>query len=507
MTTAVTTQTTAARERLGKPQGGSELGALGLTAVLISYALQVLNFFVVTVALGSLETDLRASASVLELVVAGFGVAYASTVVLGGRLGDNLGRRRVLRVGLVWFGAASVWCALAPSAGLLVAGRVAQGLGAALVAPQVLSTIQARTEGANRARAMAWFGAMAGIATCVAFIAGGALISADPGGLGWRAAFWLDVPLVLAALIAQRWVPESRAERPQRADVVGTALLALAVVLVILPLTEGRAAGWPWWTWLMLAACVPVLGSFVAWESGMERRGRDALVPPSLVRTRVMVAGLAVTAIFFTVFGGFMFVFALVAEVAAGMGPLGIGWTLTPFALTFLGASLLGSRAVQRDPVGLMQRGAVTAAVGLAALGVALLATWPDFTSWQLALPLLVLGAGQGMLVVPLLGTILGGVPAHHAGMGGGVLITTMQMALGLGSALVGTVFLQLGGATGSVGPVEVVLGASVVLVLVTAVVAGRLRPREGTVQRSAGVPAEVSAPSSTEERAGTMAG
>jgi MFS family permease len=417
---------------------------------------------------------------VLELVVAGFGVAYASTVVLGGRLGDNLGRRRVLRIGLVWFGVASVWCALAPSAGLLVAGRIAQGLGASLVAPQVLSTIQARTEGASRARAMAWFGAMAGIATCVAFIAGGALVTADPGGLGWRAAFWLDVPLVLTALVAQRWVPESRAERPQRVDAIGTALLAVAVVLVILPLTEGRAAGWPWWTWLMLATCVPVLGGFAAWEWQMERRGRDALVPPSLVRTRAMVTGLAVTAIFFTVFGGFMFVFALAAEVAAGMDPLGIGWTLTPFAVSFLAASLLGSRAAQREPVRLMQRGALIAAVALAALALVLLATWPGFTSWQLALPLLVLGAGQGMLVVPLFGTVLGGVPAHHAGMGGGVLITTMQMALGLGSALVGTVFLELGGATGSAAPVEVVLAASVVLVLVTAVVAGRLRPRAG---------------------------
>jgi MFS family permease len=479
MSTAVSTRTSTGGRPPGERQGPPELGGLGLAAVLISYALQILNFFVVAVALGSLESELHASPSVLELVVAGFGVAYASTVVLGGRLGDNVGRRRVMRVGLVWFGTASVWCALAPSAGLLVAGRIAQGLGASLVAPQVLSTIQARTEGASRARAMAWFGAMAGIATCVAFIVGGALVTADPGGLGWRAAFWLDVPLVLAALLAQRWVPESRAERPQRVDAVGTALLSVAVVLVILPLTEGRAVGWPWWTWAMMAACVPVLGAFARWESRMERRGRDALVPPSLLRTRSMVTGLTMTAIFFTVFGGFMFVFALVAEVAAGMDPLGIGWTLTPFAVAFLGASLVGSRAAQRDPVGLMQRGAVIAAVALAALGLVLLLTWPGFTSWQLALPMLALGIGQGMLVVPLFGTVLGGVPAHHAGMGGGVLITTMQMALGLGSALVGTVFLELGGATGNAVPVEVVLAASVVLVLVTALVAGRLRTAE----------------------------
>jgi MFS family permease len=459
MSASVIARTTSGRERQGEGSSPPELGGLGLVAVLISYALQVLNFFVVTVALGSLESELRASPSVLELVVAGFGVSYASTVVLGGRMGDNFGRRRVMRVGLVWFAAASVWCALAPSAGLLVAGRLAQGLGASLVAPQVLSTIQARTAGASRARAMAWFGAMAGIATCVAFIVGGALVTADPGGLGWRAAFWLDVPLVVAAFVAQRWVPESRAAQPHRVDLVGTALLSTAVVLVILPLTEGRAAGWPWWTWAMLAACVPVVGAFARWERRMERSGRDALVPPSLLRTRAMVTGLTMCAIFFAVFGGFMFVFALMAEVAAGMDALGIGWTLTPFAASFLVASLVGSRAAQRDPVRLMQQGAVIAALSMAALGVVLLMTWPGFTSWQLALPLLGLGAGQGMLVVPLYGTVLGGVPAHHAGMGGGVLITTTQMALGLGSALVGTVYLQLGGATGGARPVEVVLG------------------------------------------------
>jgi MFS family permease len=475
MSTSVITPTSG----LGRAEGGpTELGGLGLAAVLISYGLQVFNFFVVTVALGSLEKELHASASVLELVVAAFGVAYASTVVLGGRLGDNLGRRRVLRIGLFWFGAASVWCAVAPSAGLLVTARVAQGLGAALVAPQVLSTIQARTAGAGRARAMAWFGAMAGIATCVAFIVGGVLVTADPAGLGWRAAFWLDVPLVTAALLALRWVPESRAEHPHRVDALGTVLLSVAVVLVVLPLTEGRAAGWPWWTWTMLAVCVPVLAAFGGWESSMERSGRDALVPPSLVRTRSMTNGLTMGAIFFAVFGGFMFVFSLTAEVAAGMDPLGIGWTLTPFALTFLAASLVGSRAAQRDPVRLMQRGAVVAATGLASLALVLHESWPHFSSWQLAVPLLVLGAGQGMLVVPLYGTILGGVPAHHAGMGGGVLITTTQMALGVGSALVGTVFLELGGATGGPGPVETVLATSVVGLLVTGLVASRLRPR-----------------------------
>jgi MFS family permease len=473
MSTSVVSGARAGFEHSGE---AAQLGGLGLAAVLISYGLQVFNFFVVTVALGSLEHDLHASPAVLELVVAVFGVAYASTVVLGGRLGDNIGRRRVLRIGLVWFGAASVWCALAPSAGLLVTARVAQGLGAALVAPQVLSTIQARTAGEGRARAMAWFGAMAGIATCVAFIIGGVLVTADPAGLGWRAAFWLDVPLVTAAFLALRWVPESRAEHPHRVDSAGTALLSVAVVLVVLPLTEGRAAGWPWWTWAMLAACVPVLAAFAWWEAGMERRGKDALVPPSLVRTRSMTNGLAMGALFFAMFGGFMFVFSLTAEVAAGMDPLGIGWTLTPFALTFLASSLVGSRAAQRDPVGLMQRGAVVAAVGLVSLAVVLHEGWPHFSSWELALPLLVLGTGQGMLVVPLYGTILGGVPVHHAGMGGGVLITTTQMALGVGSALVGTVFLELGGATGGPGPIEVVLAASAAMVLVTGLIAGRLR-------------------------------
>ena len=189
-------------------------------------------------------------------MVAAFGVSYASTVVLGGRLGDNLGRRRVLRIGLVWFGAASVWCALAPSAGLLVAARVAQGLGAALVAPQVLSTIQAgprgpqsqgdgvvRRDGGHRDLRRVHRGRRPG--------------DGRPRRAGLARGLLARRPLVAAALLACGGCRSRGPSSPHRVDTVGTALLVVAVVLVVLPLTEGRAAGWPWWTWTMLVGVRP----------------------------------------------------------------------------------------------------------------------------------------------------------------------------------------------------------------------------------------------------------
>lgn len=446
------------------PESVSALGTAGLVALLMAYGLPVFNFFVVTVTLGSLRDDLGASPAVLQLVVSVFGVSYASTVVLGGRLGDNHGRRRVLRIGLVVMAAATLVCALAPSPAVLIAGRALQGFGAALVAPQGLSVIQASTRGDRRSRALAWFGAMAGVATCLAFLAGGLLVASDLGGLGWRLVFWLELVVAAAALLASRWIPESGADGRLGLDGVGVMLLGATVTLVVLPLTEGRTAGWPLWTWLMLVASVPTALTFVQREKRVERRGGHAVVPPSIIARTPMRLGLGITGLFFTGFGGFMFVFAVAAQAAAGMGPLDIGIALLPFATAFLIASLVGARTMAAAPAALMRRGAVMATVGFSLTAAVMVLTWPHFGALGLAIPMAITGLGQGWLVVPLFSTVLAGVPSHQAGMGGGLMITTMQMALGLGSAIVGTLFFELGGSEGGPTPMLVVLGVAAVL-------------------------------------------
>lgn len=451
------------------------LNGAGLATILLGYALPVFNFFAVSVTLGPLGADLGAGPAVLELVVAAFGAAYASLVVLGGRLGDRFGRRRLFTTGLVVLGLCSALCALAPTTAVLVGGRVGQGVGAALLAPQVLALIQSGTRGPARARALGWFGAMAGLASCAAFVIGGVLVQLSPGDSGWRSVFWFDVVVVVVALAAVRTVPEARGASHGRLDLVGTGLLGTAVTLLIVPLTVGRSLDWPWWTWAVLVSAALVGAGFWAWQRRLDTRGGEPLLPPGVLHNRSLSVGLLVTAAYSLVFAGFMFVFSYAATAGAGLGPVQVGAALVPFAAAFLVASLATPRW-RRDPVVLMRRGAVAAAVALSALAAVSLLVWPSI-GWASAVPMAVLGVGQGLLLVPLFGTVLSGVPDHQAGTGGGALLTTMQLAMAIGSALVGTLYLQLGGAPSRAAWL-LVLAGSVVALLVVGWLIGRLPRR-----------------------------
>jgi MFS family permease len=422
-----------------------ELSTIGLLAVLGAVTLPILSFFSVSVALGPIGSELGASPAMLQLVVAGYGVPYASFVVLGGRIGDGLGRRRLMMIGLIGFVVASIGAGLAQTPEQLVAARVLQGFAAAFTTPQVLATIHATTSGERRGRAVGMFGATAGIATCLAFLIGGPLTSSDLPGLGWRAVFWLNVPVGLLVLVAvRRWVPPTSGPTRVPIDLRGTFLLAAMMVLLVLPVTEGRAVGWPLWTWLMLAAFVPVAVAFGWSQLRAERRGGLPLVPPSLLRVRTMGVGLAVAAPFFAGFGGFMFVYAYAAQSSAGMSPWKVGLSLTPLAVAFLIASLRSARLVARFGINALTGGALLAAVGYGVLALEAAGSWPRFDTVDVLLGMVAIGLGQGVLMPQLFGVILSQVPSAQAGLGSGMLITTQQMMLGLGAALVGSLYLSL---------------------------------------------------------------
>ena len=272
----------------------TRLTSLGLATVLLGAFLSIADFFIVNVALPTIDGDLHASEATLELVVAGYGIPYALLLVLGGRLGDLHGRRRLFMLGMASFTVWSLLCGLAPTASSLVVFRAIQGASAALMVRQVLATIQAACDGQRRARALGFFGATAGIAAVVGQLAGGALVSADIAGTGWRPIFLVNVPLGLLGLVlAWRHVPATRADAPARIDTRGTALLAAAILALLVPLTEGRALGWPVWTWFVLAAFVPAAAAFVAVERRLEARGGHPLVPPSLMQLAGMRRGLS----------------------------------------------------------------------------------------------------------------------------------------------------------------------------------------------------------------------
>ncbi|MFI9718399.1 MFS transporter [Streptomyces sp. NPDC052396] len=429
----------------------------------------MLDAFIVNVALPTIEHDLNAGPAMLEMVVGGYGVAYAVLLVLGGRLGDMFGRRRLFLWGTAAFGITSVACGLAPDAWTLVAARVAQGAASALMMPQVLATIQATTSGAKRVRAMSYYSSTAGVASALGQILGGVLVSLDIAGTGWRSIFLVNAPVAVAALVlALRTVPETRSEQPTRVDGPGTALLSLSLVSLLLPLTEGRATGWPLWSWLLLAVFPLATVGFVLVERRAERQGRTPLVPPSLLRIPSMRSGLLVLIPFCLGWGGFMFVMAVALQEGLRLGPMAAGLALVPLCVAFFAASMAGPRLAARHGRRVVTTGALLQAVGLLA-GIATFHWgWDGLNAWGIAPALAIQGAGQGLLFPLTMRTMLSEVPVTQAGVGGGVTVTAQQSFMALGVATLGTLFLSLVPSVGMGDALTATLGVQLAASAVT---------------------------------------
>lgn len=445
----------------------------------------VLDFFIVNVALPSLQADLHASAGMLQLVVAGYGLATAAGLVTGGRLGDLFGRRRMFMAGLLLFTLASAACGLAPGAGTLVAARVAQGLAGALLQPQVLAMIGLVYTGEARARAFAAYGITLGLGATLGQLIGGALIAADPAGLGWRSCFLINVPIGLAGLVlAPRLVPalatpaaSTQPIRRSRLDLAGALLAALTSLAVVLPLVEGREQGWPLWSGLCLAASVPLLGLFAWQQRALARRGGEPLVAPVLLAHRGFVLGLATTLAFYIGNASFYFVLALYLQQGLGLAPLPSGGVFTALAVGFFATSMAAPRLARHFGGAPIGRGALLLALGHGLQYLNVTHGGPHLLAWMVPL-LLLQGAGLGMVMAPLVATVLAGLPPQHAGVASGVLAMVQQAGNSLGVALIGILFYRAlqhaPGMPGSTGH-GAALGASLLYLLASALAVAAL--------------------------------
>jgi MFS family permease len=443
------------------------LSPIALATVLVGVFLAMVDFFIVNVALPTMAADLHASTASLELVVSGYATAYAVLLVVGGRLGDARGRRRLFLTGIIAFSLTSLMCGLAPTATELVVARVLQGAAAALLVPQTLSTIQATGDMTSRARALGWFGATGGIAAVVGQVIGGLIVSANIAGSGWRPIFLVNVPIGLVGYVfARRHVPETRSPSAARPDLPGTVLLAAAVIAILVPLTEGRTLGWPVWSIVLFTTAPLWIVAFVTVERRLEHQGRTPLVPPSVLRHRSMRRGLLLAAPFFAGFGAFMFMYALVVQGELRFSPLLAGLALAPMAATFLLASLLMPRLVVRFGRSVITTGAVVQLLGLVLLILSLEAAWPGVGAGELAGGLAVMGFGQGLVMPALIRVVLSEVPVSEAGVGSGVLTTTQQLSLAIGVATLGTLFVSLAPAShlGTLHAAVLILGVQALI-------------------------------------------
>jgi EmrB/QacA subfamily drug resistance transporter len=402
----------------------------------------VLDFFIVNVAVPSIQRDLHASPADIEWIVAGFAVTYGSGLIIGGRLGDIYGRRRLFVTGLMLFMFSSALCAAAPDIGVLITGRLIQGASAALLSPQILAVIRTTFPGPLQLRAFNAYGVTMGLAAVFAQLIGGLLIEADPDGLAWRSCFLINIPIGAAVLaLAPKYVPESRAPGRPRLDIGGMLLIALALTAIALPLIEGRQLGWPDWSWASLGASVPLLGLFASYERGLSRRGGSPLVDMALFRERAFSAGLGAQLVFWTGQASYFLVLALYLQFGRGLGPLGAGLVFTAIGAGYMATSTTARFVAAKVGRQVIALGGVLRIAGLLLLVLALAWTGDGGNIGWLLPALVIDGAGQGLAVAPLATTVLSRVTPQQAGAASGVLTTGIQAGNALGVAIVGVIF------------------------------------------------------------------
>jgi EmrB/QacA subfamily drug resistance transporter len=457
------------------PLAAAAPSRLALPVLLVGTCLIVLDFFIVNVALTALQRDLDAGPTALEWVVAGYGLTFAVLLLAAGRLGDRYGRRRTLAAGVVLFTAASLACGLAPSAPVLVAARFLQGAGGALISPTVLAYLGVLYQGPARARAIGSYATAMGLAAAGGQLIGGLLLQADLAGLGWRTIFLVNVPLGLALLLVlRRALPESRAAAAAPLDPAGLALATAALTALVLPLVDGRAQGWPAWSWISLGLSPVLLAAFVLRQRAQVRGGRVPLVDPRWFGDRAFRVGAGTQLGFWCGQASYFLVLALWLQAGRGLSALEAGLVFSVLAAAYLASSIRAAALQARFGRGVVVAGALLLAAGH---GASLLAVALGGGVAAVVPGLVLAGTGMGLCLAPITATVLASVDPQRAGAVSGLLSTLQQVGNAVGVAVVGLVFF---GAAGSGYDRAFELGSALlaVLLVVVAVSAARLPGR-----------------------------
>jgi EmrB/QacA subfamily drug resistance transporter len=468
---------------------GTPAGRWVLVATVLGSGMVFLDSTVVNVALPTIGRHLNASLAGLQWTVTAYTLTLAGLILLGGSLGDRLGRRRVFLIGVVWFALFSGLCGLAPDIGVLIAARVLQGIGGALLTPGSLAIIQATFTKDDRPRAVGAWSGLGGVASAIGPLVGGWLVQS----VGWRWVFLLNLPLAVAVvLVTSRHVPESRDPMARgKFDIAGAALAALALggityALIEAPEHTSSEAG------PAIAGVLGVLAAagFVLLERRRTRRPEPVMpmLPLDVFASREFTSINVVTFLVYGAFGGLLFLLVLQLQVVSGYSPLAAGSSLLPLTLLMLGLSARSGALAQR--VG--PRWLMTIGISGCAIGMALMTRIGLHASYLTdVLPaIVVFGLGLSLTVAPLTATVLASADVRHAGVASGVnnavaraagllAVAALPAAVGLGAAS----YHQP--AKFSAGFMEASAGCAVVLVIAAVLAAvttdnSVLRPAEG---------------------------
>lgn len=397
----------------------------------------ILDAMVVTTALGSIRRDLGASIELLQWTVNAYNLSFAVLLLTGAALGDRFGRRRIFVTGIAIFLAASVVCAVGPSAAWLIAGRAVQGVGAALLMPLAMALLSAAFPPEERGKALGVFGGINGIALILGPILGGAIAE----GLAWQWIFWINVPIGLVLIpLARRRIAESFGPRA-RLDIAGVLLVTGSALGLVWALMRGNHVGWMHAEVVgsLIAAGVLAIGFAVR-----EGRAREPMVPLRVFRSRAFAAGILASFLFYAGMYGVLFLLPQFLQTAQGHGPLGVGLRLLPWtAPLFVFAPLGGSLVNRVGERALVVTGVLLQAVCMAWIG---LIADPALPFVQLIAPLAISGAGVSAAMPAVQNAILSAVSRQEVGKASGIFNMVRFLGGVLGVAAVVAAFSARGG-------------------------------------------------------------
>jgi EmrB/QacA subfamily drug resistance transporter len=415
---------------------------IAIIVVATAFVMDLLDSTIVNIAIPSIQTNLHASFASIQWLIAGYLLAFATLLITGGRMGDVFGYKKIFMIGVGGFTVASLLSGLAWSPEILIFTRILQGASAAMMVPQVMSTMQIMYKPSERGMINGIFGALGGLAASLGPVIGGLLIQANLFNLDWRPIFFINVPVGIVALIlASRYLPEGKSPHPLKLDIIGTILVVLTLSLLVYPLIQGRELDWPVWTFVMLTSAIPVLLLFIWSQRRKDRKDGSALVQPSLFKVKSFGAGLSINLLFEIAIAGFFLTFALFTQIGLGFSvihaaltglPISIGITLT---MVLFGSKIpkLGRRAIMY--------GTTIMCLGLSILTWSIFSIGIGINSWQIAPGLVVTGVGMGLLFGALYSAVLNGVDTKHAGSASGTLNAVQQVGAAIGIAVIGVIY------------------------------------------------------------------
>jgi EmrB/QacA subfamily drug resistance transporter len=438
---------------------------------------------IVNVALPSIQHDLHAPVSGLQWTVDAYSIVVASFLMLSGSTGDRIGRRRTFQAGLALFTLGSLLCSLAPGLGWLVAFRMLQALGGSMLNPVAMSIItNTFTDPAERARAIGVWGSVFGMSMALGPIAGGALVAS----VGWRGIFWVNIPVGIAAIVLTAlFVPESRAPRARRVDLVGQFLVIAALASLTYAIIEGPNSGW---TSAPILGCFGIAAAALLGLAGYEPRRDEPLLDLRFFRS-VPFSGATVTAVCaFAALAGFLFLNTLYLQEVRGYSALHAGVVTLPMAaMTVLLAPLAGRIVAVRGP----RLPTAVAGIATTAAGIMLTRLARDTSFGYLVLSYVVFGIGSGLVNAPITNTAVSGMPRTQAGVAAGIASTSRQVGAALGVAVAGSAALsalhgpfRLGFAEASHVGWWIIAGCGAAIFLLGLVTGGRWA--RGTAERTA---------------------